>query len=120
MERYDNPESAVSDQGAPWVFLSKSLKADRDKALGLKLLRGNRLPPDLFKWSRNHWFQVGAAPARECLAARAGALIDSHKAPGIVLKRPRRVPAPTVTAPLKPHKPDPHRNPTPCTSSLAV
>ena len=37
MESDDTPESAVSDQGAPWVFLHKSLKTvpgHRSKPLG--------------------------------------------------------------------------------------
>ena len=110
MESDDPPESTVSDQGAPWVFLHKSLKTAPERCLDIGRLHKNRLPTGLFNWSRNHWFQVGAAPARECLAARAGALIDSHKAPGIVSKRPRRVPETTVTAPRTPHKSDPRRN----------
>ena len=40
-------------------------------------------PANLFSRSRNQWFQVGTARARDCLAVRASALIESHKAPGI-------------------------------------
>jgi len=61
-------------------------------------------PAGLLSRSRNQWFQVGAAPARECLAERASALIESHKAPGIGSNRRRRDPNPTLAVTSYPHK----------------
>ena len=61
-------------------------------------------PAGLLSRSRNQWFQVGAAPARECLAERASALIESHKAPGIGSNKRRRDPNPTLAVTSYPHK----------------